>query len=65
MLTQIRKFSVLALLAVLGLVSAHAAPADATGVITTASGAFDDVSTLIVAMVSFFIILRIVKSVKK
>jgi len=42
-----------------------AAAADATTITTTATTAFEAVSVLVVAMVGFFIIVRIVKGIRK
>lgn len=39
--------------------------ADATTIVTTATDAFEAVSVLVVAMVAFFIIVRIVKGIRK
>jgi len=42
-----------------------AAAADAAGIVTTATTAFEAVTVLVVAMVGFFIIVRIVKGIRK
>jgi len=50
---------------VLSSFSAMAAAADPTGVTATATTAFEAVTVLVVAMVSFYIIVRIVKGIRK
>jgi len=45
--------------------SASAAAADPTDVIADATAAFDLVTVLVVAMVGFYIIVRIVKGIRK
>lgn len=42
-----------------------AAVADPAGVVTTATTTFEAVSVLVVAMVGFFILVRIVKGIRK
>jgi len=46
-------------------VLAQAQAADAADIVTTATTAFEAVSVLVVAMVGFFIIVRIVKGIRK
>jgi len=57
----------LALLAAFALVpsTVRADVADASGITATATTAFEAVSVLVVAMVGFFIIVRIVKGIRK
>lgn len=43
----------------------NAAAADAATITATATTAFEAVSTLVVAMVAFFIVVRIVKGIRK
>jgi len=45
--------------------SVQAAAADAATITSMATTAFEAVSTLVVAMVAFFIIVRIVKGIRK
>jgi hypothetical protein len=49
----------------LGALDVAAAAADPTSITTTATTAFEGVTVLVVAMVSFFIIVRIVKGIRK
>jgi len=58
-------FGLLALLACLLPTSVQAAAASASGITATATTAFEAVSVLVVAMVGFFIIVRIVKGIRK
>jgi len=46
-------------------VLAFAAPADPSTIVTDASTVFDSVSVLVVGMVGFFIIVKIVKAIRK
>lgn len=48
-----------------GVASAQAAAADSASITATATTAFEAVSTLVVAMAGFYIVLRIVKGIKR
>jgi energy-converting hydrogenase Eha subunit C len=63
MRNKIKSLAVVALAALP--LSVHAAAADASDITATATSAFEAVSTLVVAMVGFFIIVRIVKGIRK
>jgi len=57
----------IATLAVLGSSAfmAQAVPADPSDIVTDASTLFDTVSVLVVAMVAFYILVRVVKGIRK
>jgi len=44
--------------------AAVAAPADPSGIVTDASTLFDTVSVLVVAMVGFYILVRVVRKIR-
>ena len=59
-------FAALLLATVLGSTARAADPVgDATAIVTSATTVFNAVATLVVAMVGFFVIIRIVKGVRK
>ena len=59
-------FAALILATVLGSTARAADPVgDATAIVTSATTVFNAVATLVVAMVGFFVIIRIVKGVRK
>ena len=59
-------FAALILATVLGPTARAADPVgDATAIVTSATTVFNAVATLVVAMVGFFVIIRIVKGVRK